>query len=240
MTSLELVGISGKLGSGKDAVGSYLENKCGFQITRFASIIKQSVALITQTTVQENYDNKSNFISAVPMTTTAEIKDVTMCVISLLSPHAFAEDADYEALMDAIYNFLLDRYDQEEGWVVFNRTLGQLQHEFGMHMRENVRPLIWCEAMEEFINTQVDKGVDRIVVVDARFPDEVDMLKRMGARIIRIERDRDLRQEHAAGRSLSCASEVALDDYPFEGSEIVQNNSSLGVLLAKVRCMLAL
>lgn len=56
----------------------------------------------------------------------------------------------------------------------------------------------------------IDNAVGRIVVDDVRFPNEVDYLKRLGAKIIRIKRYKKL---NIYGEDLDDPSETSLDNY---------------------------
>jgi len=67
-----LIAISGKMGSGKDTLAQIILNyfqkkgvKCKY--LKFADTVKKSSALITQTTVEDNYNNKDKIIPNLDM-----------------------------------------------------------------------------------------------------------------------------------------------------------------------------
>jgi dephospho-CoA kinase len=56
---MKLIGISGKVGTGKTTLGCYFENVFEFKHTYFAYAIKEMVALLTGTTFEDNMKKKS-------------------------------------------------------------------------------------------------------------------------------------------------------------------------------------
>lgn len=59
----------------------------------------------------------------------------------------------------------------------------------------------------------IDKLSGKIVIDDVRFPNEVEYLKKLGAKIIRINRYEKL---NIYGKDLDDPSETSLDDYSFD------------------------
>lgn len=47
-----IIALSGKIGAGKDAAGIYLQNTYGFKIIKFATLIKQITAQLTNTSIE--------------------------------------------------------------------------------------------------------------------------------------------------------------------------------------------
>lgn len=73
---MRVIGISGKIGSGKTSVAEYLSAKHGFVVDRIATSIKIAVAEMTRTTLDDNMKRKD-------IVARGEYSDGEVCVMSL-------------------------------------------------------------------------------------------------------------------------------------------------------------
>jgi hypothetical protein len=72
--------------------------------------------------------------------------------------------------------------------------------------REIVDPFFWVKATESKVKALMDSYVD-VVIDDMRFLNEYEMVKRLGGKVVRIERP---------GRTPKEISEGHLEDVPFD------------------------
>lgn len=100
-------------------------------------------------------------------------------------------------------------------------TFRQLLQLFGTEYRRRQDPDYWVKRLEEKL-----KGHERVVIDDVRFPNEVEMIHRLGGRVIRIDRPGPAESTHA--------SEIELDS--FDGwDDVIVNDGTLRELDEKVR-----
>lgn len=111
-----------------------------------------------------------------------------------------------------------------------------LQH-FGSAFQE-VWPKVWIYNLcFEILDFQAALGQHHIVVTDVRFRDEAEALKKMGAVLVRIERDKDHSLEACATGIEGHISEMDLDGW--EGWDYrIANDGSMADLAADVENML--
>ena len=84
---------------------------------------------------------------------------------------------------------------------------------------------VWVSLARTRINKCRSSGTDRIIFTDVRFPDEADMIREEGGRVVRIWRGQNEGDAHA--------SEIALDDYDFDLTiDNTGTKSELAVALA--------
>lgn len=100
-------------------------------------------------------------------------------------------------------------------------TFRQILQLFGTEYRRRQDPDYWVKRLEEKL-----KGHERVVIDDVRFPNEVEMIHRLGGRVIRIDRPGPAESTHA--------SEIELDS--FDGwDDVIVNDGTLRELDEKVR-----
>ena len=65
-----LIGVSGKIGAGKDVIGSYLQYEHGYDIIKFADKIKDIASMITNTdpTLHKTQEGKQTYLEEWGMT----------------------------------------------------------------------------------------------------------------------------------------------------------------------------
>ena len=99
-------------------------------------------------------------------------------------------------------------------------TPGHMLQQFGTLTRESLHSDIWRYAMEKRI-AQVSRVCEGIAICDVRFPSEVELIRGMGGKVYRVDRDDAV----VTGRDTSHLSETALDDYE-EWDGIIANNGT--------------
>lgn len=110
-------------------------------------------------------------------------------------------------------------------------TVRELLQKLGTEaMRNGLHPNTWVNAlMSEFIpysarGSQYEEVASKWIITDTRFPNEAQAIKKRGGVVVRINRGID---------NGSHPSETALDDYPFD--YIIDNNGSIEDLISSVR-----
>lgn len=154
-----ILGISGKMRTGKNVIADYLVSQYHFTQTAFADKLKEISMDLFGLTREECFDKK-----------TPRSRDVLQRV--------------------------------------------------GVAMRD-VQENIWCE----YVLKNISEGQD-VVISDVRFPNEVEMIKEYGGKIIRV--NRLLEQEFG----MDHISETALDKYEFDYS--IDNNGTLDELYKRI------
>ena len=93
---------------------------------------------------------------------------------------------------------------------------------------------IWLKAADSWMRTIYESwGIQRFILPDVRFPNEVEYIKNMGGKVIRIAAPNRVAQSPLSQDARNHYSEVALDDYPldkFDGvlyNDIGQENGLL-------------
>ena len=99
-------------------------------------------------------------------------------------------------------------------------TYRQILQLYGTEYRRRQDPDYWVKRLEEKL-----KGHERVVIDDVRFLNEVEMVQRLGGRVIRIDRPGAEKSRHE--------SEITLDT--FDGWDgVIENTGTLGELEEKV------
>ncbi len=164
-----IIGISGKIGSGKSTAARYLSKKYGFEEKAYAAKLKEICSILTGLPI-ENFNTR---------------------------------EGKCQKVLDG------------------SLTAGQLLQIVGNGMRKSVYEKVWVDAL--FADPEKLK---KWIIVDVRYPDELQAIKERGGIVIRLEGDPgDIQKENKDGRDLNAPSEVALDGTTFD--HIILNNSSL-------------
>lgn len=73
---------------------------------------------------------------------------------------------------------------------------------------------VWCSTAKEWFNVLNEQwGIDRFVIADVRFPNEVDFVKSMGGKVIRINAPKLAEANSLSPEARLHISETALDNY---------------------------
>ncbi len=235
-----IIGISGKIGSGKDTAGMliqamtmnpnlgsrywsdpvlYLQNyegrpnlKGGFEIKKFAAKLKQIVSILTGIPVEDLEKQ--------------EVKD------SILSQE-----------WDWLYDAHLHRAPAHTNIMMEGRekkyTVRELLQRVGTEaMRNQIHTNIWINALFADYMYQHDRwqedqptAIEHLkypnwTITDVRFPNEAEAIKKRGGIVLRLERGTPKANEHF--------SETALDNYEGFYTKI-ENNGSIEELTHKIK-----
>lgn len=226
-----IVGVSGKLGSGKNAAhesmmllgGTKWEN---VKQKAFAHKIKEIVATLTNTTVDVQYSEEGKLQSIFKLANFAyehrAVRDLKILkVVALMTDTTMAEQqgSNIHSKISKIHNKsfaelqddILDYYLKYlSGGLLPDKyaTCGGLQQHLGMIHREKYGGCIWVNTL--FWN--FDPSRDNWVITDLRFPEEVDVILKNGGFLIRMEGDpKGVRARST--RDPNHPSETALDSY---------------------------
>lgn len=246
-----LIGISGKLKSGKDLFYQYLlqaiGNHYGIVQKRWAHKVKHVICTIAGCTMEqlEDQDFKDTNLPAdwdywVVRRTEGHLKG------AVVSERFATEDQAEARVMD------LTRLNKGENVYLASReslTYRMLMQEVGTDLfRDKLHPNTWINAMfadykmvhsrgehwQGHAITMGSKEPDHYpdwVITDTRFPNEAERIKREGGLVFRINRPRELRNPDP--RIENHASEISLDTYTgFDA--IIENDGTLGQLFEKV------
>jgi hypothetical protein len=216
-----LIGISGKIGSGKDTVAhiiqyltldpevfsmkdediladlehkSYVASKSRYKIKKFAGKLKTMASLLTGIPVEKFEDQE------------------------------FKKE---ELGIEWSYPYPGEYYDDGQP-VMVRMSVRQLLQKLGTEaMREGLHTNVWVNAlMADYHPIKLSQDNPSYwLVTDTRFPNEAEAIKERGGLLLRIERPGAATGTHA--------SETALDDYPFE--YVIVNDGDLHDLIRKVK-----
>ena len=96
--------------------------------------------------------------------------------------------------------------------------------------RERYYEDYWCVRMEWWISHFLDAGIDRFVITDIRFPNEVDWVRSMGGVVVRVTGRGGLE-----GEAAEHISETALDDLDLP--EVDNSVDGLGKVSEELRAV---
>lgn len=230
-----IIGISGKLGSGKDTVGSYIETRAqadGYVCFRraFGDALKEEVALFLS---KQSFKDAYEFLE---MHASADDFDDIMEQTFMVTPTGFW--ARLKAKFTRIYSYapvhdfsdqyddLLEAFNDRKRKEQFRRLLQWWGTEY---RRKQCDESYWLDALQKWIEQVIElhpKVKLLIWIPDNRFPNEQHFLEGIGAYTIRVNRTVSTTPAITANHP----SETSLDNYR-NFSEIIDNNKiKLGTL----------
>lgn len=235
-----IIGISGKKGSGKDAVAkiiqyltspSALAHNHGFEECheqgfvydviwknkKFADKLKDIVCILIGCTRKQLEDHE--FKNTSLGKTWSVYKGVNTGILRTI---------------DWMHNNVWNNgyTPSEKGWKLVEMTPRLLMQLVGTECgREILHPNIWVNALMSEYGDRIfseDEGdwiYPNWLITDVRFPNEAKAIKEREGLLIRVERNTENNDNHP--------SETALDDYK-EFDYVIDNNSSISDLVEKV------
>jgi len=117
---------------------------------------------------------------------------------------------DFGLSAEQVYGTLKEAVDTR-----WNTTPRVIMEKYGMFFRK-FDAQYWIKQLGKLIE---ESDADKIVVTDVRLIAEVDFLKSLGAKVIRLERYAEHRQRIYPGPESTAITEIELDD--FKGFDIV-------------------
>jgi hypothetical protein len=160
-----IIGVSGKIGAGKDAIAAHLVKQHGFQIVRFSDALKEEVLRIMPKTCTEIWkmyalNDQIRHVASSPLVPLEKILDLV-----------FGEPTE-EDLRHML-------------WVTKPPIIRRLLQEWGTELRRNEDPNYWIWKWNERV--RLTTGVS-VVVPDTRFLNEAAAVHLLGGVVLRVER----------------------------------------------------
>lgn len=239
----KIIGVSGRIGSGKDLVGSIIQNltakeRYGYlentwEVKKWAGKLKTIASLLTgiPTYKFEDQEFKKTYLP----------KEWNYWTISLI-------DNGKLLLQHGRYN----TKEEAEGFIPFlKQSYGEFRMEYvaGMQqmtarqflqelgtdaLRNSLHPNTWVNALMADYTGTYDMDTDLTtypnwVITDTRFPNEAEAIKEAGGIIIRVTRTKEKSES-------THSSETALDDWTFDYE--INNNGTIEELSSYVYSIL--
>jgi len=228
---MSIIGISGRIGSGKDTVGKIIQSICakdfgvyktqldfinggdwvrekqsGWEIKKFAGKLKEIASLLTGVPVErfEDQDFKQSYLG----------EQWAKTPVTPLNECTIFDPIDLNNLMT--YRDFLQKLGTEA-------------------MRDNLHENVWVNSLFadykwyvknwDELGTEIDGAYPNWIITDMRFPNEMDAVKDKGGVTIRVVRPGTATGTHP--------SETSLDSSEFDYE--INNNGSIEDLIEKVR-----
>ena len=216
-----LIGISGKMGSGKDTVGSILQdysddNAEDYQIKKFASKLKEIVCLLIGCT-RDQLENR-------------EFKEKELGEEWWYYCNSLFFDRETKIVS---YSEADDTIKDNTSWYIVKLTPRKLLQLLGTEAGRNIiHPNIWINALFADYNA---KGFDykgsenkeikgdwiypNWIITDVRFPNEAKAIEDRGGIVIRVNRDSELEYKHTDKDALEMLTGMGYEDIDDDFSE---------------------
>ena len=228
-----LIGISGKISSGKDLAGKILNDLSGniFENKKFADKLKDIVCMLIGCTREQLEDR--------------EFKEKELGKEWWKWEITFEDN--FEGYMDYIGN---EKHYEDEDMIeshLIKFTPRKLLQLLGTEAgRQIIHPDIWVNALmsgyKKVMRTNANKQPDLFnypnwIITDVRFPNEIKAIKDRGGIVIRVNRPLERLGNSKLPKLKHTSvtqhpSETALDDYDFD--HIIENNGSIEDLITKL------
>ena len=218
MKKTTLIGINGKIGSGKDTVGSiiqYLTSESGNQNSSRHRSYEEFLSNGGGSALR-NFDQ--HYVSDWKIKKFAGKLKQIASLLTGFSIEMF-EDQDFK------------RKQMSEGWeMTYREFLQKLGTEA---MRNGLHTNVWVNALfADYISPKMSKtNISNWIITDMRFPNEMESIVKREGITIRVHRDLYNGNTHIS--PIPHESETALDDTKFD-YEII-NDGTLEDLMDKVR-----
>jgi hypothetical protein len=217
-THINLIGISGKFGSGKDTVGNII------QLVTHKNNFSDELILHFLTHKTEAIDLSHWAIKKFA----GKLKEVAS-MLTGIPTYKFEDQEFKKQTLSAMWDYPIEVAPGEIHMAPM--TVRELLQKLGTEaMRNGLHPDTWVNAlMSEFIpysarGSEYEEMASKWIITDTRFPNEAQAIKKRGGVVIRINRDMD---------NGTHPSETALDDYSFD--YIIDNNGTMENLISSVR-----
>ena len=217
-TPVNLIGISGKIGSGKDTVGKIIQlltHKHHYSDGLVLHFLKNTPA-----SIDLSHWAIKKFAG--------KLKEVASALTGI--PMYRFEDQEFKKqTLPAMWDYPVEVAPGQIHMAPM--TVRELLQKLGTEaMRNGLHSDTWVNAlMSEFIpyserGSEYEEMASKWIITDTRFPNEAQAIKKRGGVVIRINRDMD---------NGTHPSETALDDYSFD--YIIDNNGTMEDLISSVR-----
>lgn len=253
-----IIGISGRMGSGKDTVakiirkldgawesrddmgsGQVWRSKHSWQIKRFAGKLKEIASLLTGIPVEkfEDQEFKKTFLPKewdydVPLKRESMLQENKYWETVQMSVREFLQRLGTDGLRDGLH---------QNVWV--NALMSD--YKFKQKVGGYQRVVKSAEGIPMHMEYEVE-GVENWLITDVRFPNEASAIKEKGGIVIRVNRTK---QPVVKGDEVTITvtkgdlpevalhpSETSLDKWDFD--EVIENDGSLEELEEKIKWIL--
>lgn len=251
-----IIGVSGKIGSGKDIVGGiiqYLTAKTNVFITpkEFANFYKEYNKIPDSCKLKSSYKIKKYAYKLKQI-----VSILTSCTIEDLENQEFknkmlGEEWSINRKFSSIPEDEKDISNQEA--ILYTRDIptyrGILQKIGTEAMRNIIHENVWINALfSDYKEIFVDRGIGSIhdthsmsknlgfpnwVITDTRFPNEAKAIRDRDGMVIRVNRMWAEENDKTTFQQAIHPSETSLDDYEFDYT--IDNNGTIEELIEKVR-----
>jgi len=228
----KIIAISGKKQSGKTTAGNFLFG-CAMisnDVVEYANIDKDGNLIVPY----ENQDGdlkpcvfptdsmhptmiaymRDNVWSSVKMYSFADsLKRICIDVLGLTERQCYGTDSEKNTLTSFNWSDMVTKTPRCSGPM----SAREVMQYVGTDFFRKIYPNVWVDSTIRKIQSENSKLA---VVVDCRFPNEVDGIKDVGGKVIRLTRDIFKGED-------THASETALDDY--EGFDAIIDNKSMDI-----------
>jgi hypothetical protein len=223
---MSIIGISGRIGSGKDTVGDIIQKICitnqgpEFEIKKFAGKLKTIASLLTGVPVErfEDQEFKQSYLGEQwAKTPVSPLSDATLFdkvdLDNLMTYREFLQKLGTEAIRDGLHTNV---------WV--NALFADYKSKRELLQADGT----WIESDTGEVDFAVSIKYPNWIITDMRFPNEMEAVKERGGITIRVVRPGTESETHP--------SETALDNATFD-YEII-NDGEIVDLIEKVKTIL--
>lgn len=208
---IKLIGLSGKLGAGKDTVGRIIQCIAAIRDNQFKGNFKEFLEFVEE---EEEEDINSRVSWAIKKY--AYKLKLIASVLTGIPIYKF-EDQDFKkTILGPEWDYISENVEVPMTVREFLQKLGTDAIRDGLHKNT------WTNALF------ADLGeYDKWIITDVRFPNEADEIRKRGGIIVRINRNEDTGNH---------PSETALDSYNFD--YVINNTGTIEELENKAADML--
>jgi hypothetical protein len=223
---MSIIGISGRIGSGKDTVGDIIQKICmtnqgpEFEVKKFAGKLKTIASLLTGVPVErfEDQEFKQSYLGEQwAKTPVSPLSDATLFdkvdLDNLMTYREFLQKLGTEAMRDGLHTNV---------WV--NALFADYKSKRELLQADGT----WIELDTGEVDFAVSIKYPNWIITDMRFPNEMEAVKERGGITIRVVRPGTESETHP--------SETALDNATFD-YEII-NDGEIVDLIEKVKTIL--
>jgi hypothetical protein len=242
--SINLIGINGYIGSGKDTVGNMIMNMtckmsaredmgsgyritCSWEIKKFAEKLKQVASLLTgipRHKFEDQEFKKTNLSQEWYREVIGEL-DIELSYWPM-TVREFLQKLGTEAIRDGLH---------DNAWV--NALFADYKAQYKTTSLLN-RSDIWNEKSDREV--EVEAIYPNWIITDTRFPNEAQAIRDRGGIVIRVNRDKWETYENERVKVVAQIhpidrhpSETSLDNWSF--NHIIDNNGTINDLEIKVK-----
>jgi len=207
-----IIGINGKIGSGKDTIGSIIQYL----------VANKKLPKNMQYSSLEELDNGSEPFSNWKIKKFAEKLKTIASLLTGIPVKNFEDQEFKKTDLDKEWSYAYpDEYYDNGEPVMVCMSVRQLLQKLGTDaLRDNLHENVWVNALMADYNKD-----SNWIVTDCRFPNEAKIIEEKGGILLRVERSTCNLGTHP--------SETALDNFPFE--HVIFNNGSMDDLRNEVK-----